>query len=227
MLDLNELLAAEAVRQQPTQPPPFADIVRVYRRRNRRRHTIGASALVLAFGAIGLPPLLDGQSPQASTSPASVPVTGILVVVAGRPGLTPTIHPVKIERGVPGTVWFKASNGTYISTPADADGRFRILLTPGRYRVTGHPAYLDDSSPPGIVDTSVSPGAVLGGAPSTRTSQSAIALPPPLAPTAAGASSGIVEFAPDDLDHQACWAEDPVDVTTHGAGEVQVLCQTR
>ncbi|GAA2362361.1 hypothetical protein [Dactylosporangium salmoneum] len=217
MPDLTDLLTAAAMRQHPARPPAFAEVLRVYRRRARRRHAGAAAAVALTLGAVGALTVLAGQP---AGPPTTVTVTGTLMLTGGRL----TMNATPVEHGVAGTVWFKAGNGSFTSTTAGRDGRFRIMLAPGRYRVTGRPAYLDASSAPGNPDTSASPAA---DAPAAQASRPGAASPTSPAPTVTSASSDTVVLAPNDLNHQPCWALDPIDVATGVTDDVRVLCQMR
>jgi len=77
MPDLHELLESEARRRQPGSRPPFEELVRARRARDRRGR-IGAGALLVAVvaGAAVVPTVVSGWrsgAPVVGSSPASSP----------------------------------------------------------------------------------------------------------------------------------------------------------
>ena len=156
MSEIKELLAVEAVRQQPTHRPAFAKLMRSRRKRDWRNRFLAGAVVVLALGALGGSVLFNHQPTVPSVPGDGVVVTGTLLQVGGRLGTAP--------RGLAGTVHFQAADDTVIDTAAASDGRFRITVSPGQYIVTGRPRGAGTSSPPSLV-TESSPGVVASGPP--------------------------------------------------------------
>lgn len=156
MSDLKELLAAEATRQQPARQPPFADLVRARRKRDRRTRLLVGGLVVVALAAVGGPALLRQERTAPSAPSVGVPVTGALLQVGGPGGIPP--------RGVAGTVHFLAADGTVTEAVTKTDGRFSISVPPGRYvatgtprgRGTGSPSSVSRSNPPHVATGSSS-----------------------------------------------------------------------
>ncbi|MEV4275989.1 hypothetical protein [Actinoplanes xinjiangensis] len=143
MPDLSELLTTEAIRLQPTHQPAFTDLVRA--RRRQRTRLIAGVALIALAGAGGTT-AIPGADPghpddrvRAPAGPFPVTVTGLLRQVGGPLGTPP--------RGIRGTVWFRADDGTVTPTPTADSGRFTITVAAGRYVVTGAPAAGDPQQP--------------------------------------------------------------------------------
>jgi hypothetical protein len=139
MPDIDELLAAEAVRLQPAHQPPFADLLRARAGRRRRTRSIAVAAMALMAGA-GAISALPGRDPGRPDDvvrapigplPETVTVTGSLQRIGGPLGTPP--------RPIPGIVRFQADDGTITATTTTEDGRFTITITVGRYVVTGTP----------------------------------------------------------------------------------------
>ncbi|MET7421545.1 hypothetical protein [Dactylosporangium sp. NPDC005555] len=142
MSELKELLAAEAARQQPTHQPPFADLVRSRRRRDRRAPLLAGALIALALTAAGVPALMRQERTAPSAPSAGVPVTGTLLQVGGPGGIPP--------RGIAGTVHFQATDGTVTEVLAKIDGRFSLSVPPGRYVATGTPRGHGTSNPSSV-----------------------------------------------------------------------------
>ncbi|MFF5227054.1 hypothetical protein [Dactylosporangium sp. NPDC000521] len=131
MSELRDLLAAEAKRHEPGQPPAFDEVVRQRRRRDRRHLAVVGVVVAVALGAT-VGPTLWRQRQQPASAPRAV-VTGSLLMVGGpMPGRS---------HATAGTVWFDAADGTTTSTTATADGRFSIRVAPGQYTATGDPGF--------------------------------------------------------------------------------------
>ncbi|WP_432993259.1 hypothetical protein [Dactylosporangium sp. CA-233914] len=208
MSNIRDLLAAEAVRQQPTQLPPFAELVERRQRRIVKRRGLVAGVMVLAAGAIIVPVLLARHSASMAGAGDSVTVTGTLQMDGGRLRLS-SGAPRAPFRGVSGVVRFRAEGGGVFEAIADETGRFTLTISPGRYDVTGFPSYLGASSPPGVdraASTSATPSMSPNGA---------SAVPP-----ATSASNDPSAVAP-------CRADGPVSVPTEGLNGVEVRCQAR
>jgi hypothetical protein len=143
MPDLSELLTTEAIRLQPAHQPAFPDLVRA--RRRQRTRLIAGVALIALAGAGGAMAFLEADpgrpddTVRAPAGPFPVTVTGLLQQVGGPQGTPP--------RGIPGTVWFRADDGTTTPAPTADSGRFTITVAAGRYVVTGAPAG-DPQQPP-------------------------------------------------------------------------------
>ncbi|MEV8516592.1 hypothetical protein [Dactylosporangium sp. NPDC051484] len=131
MSDITKLLAAEAVRQQPTHQPAFAELVRSRRKRARRNRFVIGAAMLLALSAVGGSVLFKQQPTVPSAPSDGAVVTGVLLTVGGPVG-TPS-------GGLAGTVEFQAADGTVTAAEAASDGRFSITVSPGQYIVTGDP----------------------------------------------------------------------------------------
>jgi len=71
MADLSELLAAEAQRLQPTDAPPFDELLRSRRRRDQRTHLIAGSLMLLAVAGVAVTAALLG--PARSTTDTATP----------------------------------------------------------------------------------------------------------------------------------------------------------
>jgi hypothetical protein len=149
MRDISELLTAEAIRLQPADQPPFAALLqaRVNRqRRNRLTTGVALAALAMAGGAsMMIPGRVPDNPGDVVRAPAGlltdpVTVTGSLQSIGGPQGTPP--------RGIPGTVRFRADDGTITPATTTDDGRFTITVTAGRYMVTGTPAPGDRRQPP-------------------------------------------------------------------------------
>ncbi|MEU4155512.1 hypothetical protein [Actinoplanes sp. NPDC026670] len=136
MPDLDELLTAEAIRQQPSRLPEFADLAHARARRRQRTRLITGAALVILAGA-GITASIPDSTPASPSDVVRAPagrfvtVTGSLQQVGG-PMDTP-------PRGIPGTIRFQAEDGTITATTAAETGRFTISVPTGRYVVTGSP----------------------------------------------------------------------------------------
>ena len=140
MTDLHELLAAEARHEQPINPPPFEELLRARRSRDRRNRIAAGSMLILAvLGAGVLPTFLRGPSATTGVAPSSGPevtVTGVLRMPGGPVGAQQT--------GISGVIVFRSPGGREIKTTAGIDGKFSISVPPGTYTVTGtSPQYGD------------------------------------------------------------------------------------
>jgi hypothetical protein len=149
MHDISELLTAEAVRQQPADQPPFAELLQTRIRRQRRNRLAAGAALAVLATAGGASMMVPASAPDnpgdTVRAPAGlrsdpVTVTGSLQWVGGPPDTPP--------RGVPGTVRFRADDGTITPTTTSGDGRFTVTVTAGRYVVTGTPGPGDPQQPP-------------------------------------------------------------------------------
>lgn len=141
MADLHELLAAEAGREQPVSPPPFEELLRARRSRDRRNRIAAGSMLMSAVLAAGVAPTLLG-GPSATTRVAEssgqdATVTGVLRMPGGPVGA--------YQSGVSGVVVFRSSRGHEIKTTAGVDGKFSISVPPGSYTVTGTTSQYGDS----------------------------------------------------------------------------------
>lgn len=140
MADVHELLAAEARRGQPVNPPPFEELLRARRSRDRRNRVAAGSMLMVAvLGAGALPSLLRGPSATtrvAASSGQDATVTGVLRMTGGPAGAD--------QPGVSGVVVLRSSRGPEITTTAGSDGTFAVAVPPGSYTVTGtSPQYAD------------------------------------------------------------------------------------
>ena len=71
MADLSELLAAEAQRLQPTDPPPFDQLLRTRRSRDRRNRLAVGTLMLLAVAGIAVSAALLG--PARSTTDTATP----------------------------------------------------------------------------------------------------------------------------------------------------------
>lgn len=214
MTDIEELLAAEATRQQPTQRPAFTELVRLRRNRDRRNGFVTGVAVAVAAGVLGGAVLWNRQ-PAPTVVGDGVVVTGTLLLIGGRLGTEP--------HGLAGTVHFQAADGTVTDGAAASDGRFSIAVSPGQYLVTGDPSVT--ASPTPHVVAGSSSGAVTQRSPDTLPPSLPGALPPSvpgLVPQSSPASSSSVVVG-----GSRCRASRPVDVPTTGLSDVQVLCQRR
>ncbi|MFG2043984.1 hypothetical protein [Dactylosporangium sp. NPDC048998] len=142
MSKLTELLAMEAVRQQPAQQPAFAELVRLRRKRDQRNRAVAGAVLALALAAAGGSMLFRQEQGAPAASGDRVVVTGTLLQVGGDALDSGDV----LKRGIAGMVQFQSANGTAIDAPAANDGRFSIMVPPGQYTVTGRPHYAVASS---------------------------------------------------------------------------------
>ena len=141
MPDLSELLATEARRCEPTSAPPFDQLLRVRRARDRRGR-IGAGSLVAAVvaGVALVPALVDAQRPS-TTSADVVPgsaatVTGVLRFSGGPVGAG--------QSELRGVIVFESGAGQITTATTGSDGTFTASVQPGTYTVTGtSPQYGD------------------------------------------------------------------------------------
>ncbi|MFI5906886.1 hypothetical protein [Dactylosporangium sp. NPDC051541] len=142
MSEITELLAAEAMRQQPTRQPPFAELVR--RRGRRRRWRTGWRVSAVA-GLV----VLGGFTARVVTGPpGEAVVTGSMVWFARIPQPAETGPPRMRPFGTAGVVRLQAADGRLLVVKTDDDGRFSLTVPPGEYTVLGWPDSFGASSPP-------------------------------------------------------------------------------
>lgn len=141
MPDLSEFLATEARRREPSNQPPFEDLLRARRARDRRGRVAAGSLLVTAVaGAVLVPTLLDAQRPPTRAVVAS---PGQEATVTG--ALRPTGGPFGAgQTGLSGAIVFESAAGQRSTTTTRADGTFIITVKPGTYKVTGISAQYQD-----------------------------------------------------------------------------------
>src|SRR4051812_49364947 len=129
MSDLGDLLAAEAQRLEPARQPAFDLLLQRRQKRDRRNVTAAAAAAVMVLAVAAGSVLLRQRPAETPGTVGGVVVTGSLLLAGGPMGTPPS--------GVAGTLWFEAVDGTTTTATAAGDGRFRILVAPGRYAATG------------------------------------------------------------------------------------------
>ena len=144
MPDLSELLAAEARRQEPTSQPPFEDLIRARRGRDRRGRIAAGSLLVAVVAGVALvPTLVAAQRPPTISvvvGPGSAAtVTGVLRSSGGPMGAG--------QSGLLGVIVFESATGQTTTTKTGSDGTFTTAIKPGTYTVTGtSPQYGDEKA---------------------------------------------------------------------------------
>jgi hypothetical protein len=131
MADVTELLAAEARRQQPHNPPPFEELLRTRRSRDRRNRLATGSLMLLALaGAVMLPGLLDTER---STTDAAVASSGQKAPVGSVTArLTLSATSVRSGDALTGQITVENNSGRPVATTG-CGGMYQVLLVGGKY----------------------------------------------------------------------------------------------
>jgi hypothetical protein len=87
MADLSELLAAEAHRLRPNDPPPFDQLLRTRRTRDRRNHVVAGTLMLLAVAGIAVTSALLGLD-RSTTDTATPPSSHQTTTSTSSPSLT-------------------------------------------------------------------------------------------------------------------------------------------